>query len=550
MVLIRKSLGLRYRIALCLLGFAILFCSSSWANELVGLALHDEVCAFIKRLTAKNLIRNKLYNSQPLARREVAEALIEITEKQQIGQIELTDVEKTHLERFQWLFANEIDVLRSGFLSQAKRVYAATIKDKDYRIDFDFKLKQEVSRAGFASENEKDTSITSTNLSLYAKLGKHLGIASILHGRLLLGSTSYNPYRNEPYAPYTSLLKGGSRTINAMTAYTVLDLSWLSLQWGMDNTWWGPGWHGALMISDNAAPTDTLKISGLYGPFRFTYLTSILRTRGLDPDEYHPKYMSAHRLEFLPYPGVDIGVNEVVVFVERYEPRYFNPFLVYFTSQVEERRTNGMLGFDVDITLLPSVELYAEVMVDDFQSGKGLEAFRLWDSKYGALVGGYWVDPLGLRDTDARIEYAFVNQYAYTNTWADFHTEYTHQDFVIGHWMGPDADDLWFNIKHWLTDNLRVSLAYELRRQGEGGVKKRYPFEQFVQRPTESLVRWEFLSGVARSTHSFSAGLAYVSIGKWTASTSYTFSQIRNVAHKPGVNGTEHRLVVKAEYRF
>jgi hypothetical protein len=476
--------------------------------------------------------------------------LIEVTEKQQSGQIELTDVEKAHLERFQWLFADDIDVLRPGFLSRIERIYAATIRGENYKVDLDLKLKQEASHARSDSEDGNSTSITSTGLSLHAKLGKHLGIASILHGRLLLGSTSYNPYQNEPFAPYRGLLKDDSRTMSPMTAYTVLDLSWLSLQWGMDDTWWGPGWHGALMLSDNPPPPDTLKLSGIYGPFRFTYLTSILRTKGLDPDEYHPKYMSAHRLEIVPFQGINIGVNEVVVFVERYEPRYLNPVLVFFTSQVEERRVNGLLGFDVDVTLLPSIELYAEVMIDDFQLGKGLEAFCVWDSKYGALVGGYWVDPFGLRDTDMRAEYAFVNQYAYTNTWADFATDYTHQNFAIGHWMGTDADDLWFEIRHWLTENLRVSLSYERERQGEGGAKQRYPFEEFVKIPTASEEHWEFLSGVAESTHSLSTGLSYVSIGRWTAGIDYIYSQIKNVDHNSGVNGGEHRWVVKAEYRF
>jgi hypothetical protein len=549
---IAKLFDPQHRVAPGLLALCsiLLFCSSLYANELVNLTLHDEVYTFIKRLAAKNLIEKWSNNSKPLKRREVAEALLELTEKQQLGQIELTDIEKSHLERFQWLFGDEIDALKPGFLPRTKKTHAFTLKDRDYRLDLDLKLKQETSFATASSEDKLGTSITSTNLALRAKLGRYLGVSSIVNGRLLLGSGTYNPYRNERANPFSELLKGESRTLNSMTAYAALDLPWLSLQWGIDDTWWGPGWHGALMISDNPAPTDTLKISGSYGPLRFIYLTSILRIKDADPDEYYPKYMSAHRLEISPYPGINVGLSEAMVFVERYEPRYLNPFLIYFISQVEERRSNGMLGFDVDITLIPSVEFYAEIMVDDFQTDRGWEAFRVWDSKYGVLVGGYWADPFGLKDTDARIEYAFVNQYAYTNTWANFPTEYTHEGFVIGHWMGTDADDLWLEVKHWLTDTLRVSLAYELERQGEGDVNKRHTFEESVERPTESTERWEFLSGVAESTHSISAGLTYVSIGRWTASMNYVYSQTRNAGHKPGVSEREHRLVMKAEHRF
>lgn len=529
------------RIAIGLLSLCLLlsFRPSPQANELVNLTLHDEVYIFLKRLVAKNLLTKKLYNTQPLARGEVAEALIEITEKQQSGQIKLTHIEKNHLESFQWLFANEIDALKPGFLLQTDNPHAVTLSGEDYKIDLDFKAKDEVSLAKPSSENNQNTSITSADLILRAKLGQHLGISAIADGRLLVGSGSYNPYLNEQ----NYLFPRGDprfRAIASMESYIVVDLSWLSAQWGMENVWWGPGWRGALMISDNSDPTDTLKISGIYGPIRFTYLTSILEGRS-------KKYMSAHRLEFIPHQGISIGMNEVMVFVEQYNLRYLNPFLVFAGAQTDDVRSNNLMGLDLDITLLPSIELYAEIMLDDFQIDDGLEVLRRWSSKYGALVGGYWVDPLGLKDTDARMEYAFVNQYAYTNTREDYFTEYTHKGSVIGHWMGPDADNLWLEVKHWLTDDLRVSLAYERKRAGEGDVNKRFPY---VLTGPDQTDFWEFLSGVAESTHSFSAGLSYISIGKWDMDTEYTYSEIRNVDHKSGVDGTKHQLLVKVERRF
>ncbi|MFC1717232.1 capsule assembly Wzi family protein, partial [Candidatus Poribacteria bacterium] len=436
--------------------------------------------------------------------------------------------------------------LRPGFLSQTDNPHAFTVKDKDYKIDLDLKLKQEVALTKSSSEDEKGTSIASASFIVRAKLGGHLGASSILDNRLLLGSAAYNPYQNEISDSFSGFLEGESRTMTSTETYGVLDFPWLAIQWGIERMWWGPGRHGALMLSDNAAPADTFKLSGLYGPFRYTYLTSILRAKQNIFDEYYPKYMSAHRLEFLPYQGISVGINEAMVFVERYDLRYLHPLLAFVTSQVGDFRSNNLLGFDVDITLLPSIELYTEVMVDDFQTSDGFKAFRLWNSKYGALVGGYWVDPFGLKDTDIRVEYVFVNQYAYTRTWEDFRTEYTNEGFAIGHWMGPDADDLWFDVKHWLTDDFRFSLTYERERQGEGDVTKRFPFVG----GTAPEVNWEFLSGTAESTHSFSAGLAYVSIGKWLADIGYTYSQIRNVDHESGIDGKRHQVVIKAEHRL
>jgi len=541
MAVTTRLINLRRRISICLLCLCLLisFRPSLQANELVNLTIHDEVYVFLKRLVAKNLITKKPYNTQPLVRREVAEALIEITEKQQSGQIELTDTEKTHLESFQWLFANEIDLLKPGFLLQTDNPHAVTLSGKDYKIDLNFKVKNEVSVAKPSSEDRRNTSITSTYLIMRAKLGERVGISGVADGRFLLGSKSYNPYQNEQAYVFPKGVEK-FRLLANMESYVTVDLSWLSAQWGMENVWWGPGWHGALMISDNSDPADTLKFSGLYGPIRFTYLTSVLKGKG-------KKYMSAHRLEFLPHQGISIGMSEVMVIVEQYNLRYLNPFLVFAGAQNDNVRSNNMMSLDLDITLLPSIELYAEIMLDDLQVGSGLDILRDWGSKYGTLVGGYWVDPLSLKDTDARIEYAFINQYAYTNTYEGYFSQYTHAGSVIGHWMGPDADDLWFEIKHWLSDRLRASLTYERERQGEGGVNKRFPF---VIGDPEPFDFWEFLSGVTESTHSFSAGLSYISIGKWDVDTGYTYSKTRNVGHKSGVDGTKHQLLVEVEHRF
>ena len=91
MFVVKKLLNSRYITSICLLSlcFALPFCSSLQANELVNLALHDEVYTFVKRLTARDLIKKRPHNSQPLARSEIAEVLIEVTEKQQSGQNEV-----------------------------------------------------------------------------------------------------------------------------------------------------------------------------------------------------------------------------------------------------------------------------------------------------------------------------------------------------------------------------------------------------------------------------------------------------------------------------
>jgi hypothetical protein len=551
---IYRNPGFSRKVYLNLLCLYLLFivCPTSLANELINVNIHDEVYTFIKRLVVRGLIDDGLYNTQPISRREVAEALLEVSEKHRNGQVKLTDVEKEHLERFQWLFSYEINQISPGFLDRTKRNHAVTIEGEDYKIDLDLKVNQEVAVTENLSQDWEFTSITSPDVSLLGKLGPYLGVYSIFHPRALIGSDIYNPYKTEVVFPdqlefYTGIM--------SMEGYVVLSFPWASLQWGLENNWWGPGWHGALMLSDNSAPKDSLKLCGTYGPFKFTYLTSVLRdykpfSRSLR-DEYTPRYMSAHRIEVMLYPGINFAFNEVMLFVDRYELRYLNPFIIFQSMQAQDAKDNAFLGFDFDINLPPSLEFYGEVMIDDFIQTFEENPFRVWASKYGVLVGGYWADPLGLPDVDLRAEYALVNQYAYTHMYGI--TNYTHQGNVIGHWIGTDADDLWISAGHWVNDNLHIFLRSELERQGEGDVSKRYPLDvPQDEKPVgiEPPRYWEFLSGVEESTYSFSIGMSYTSLGKYSTSVEYIHSRIRDFDHQIGINKNINQVLVKAYYRF
>ena len=122
-------------------------------------------------------------------------------------------------------------------------------------------------------------------------------------------------------------------------------------------------------------------------------------------------------MEINPFAGVRFGIDELVVYANRFELSYLNPAIIYFLTEPDLSASpdNRLLGIDMDLTIIPQLELYGELMIDDFQPHEGLGAFRDSATKFGILLGRYWVDPLGLKDTDLRIEYAFINQFAYTH---------------------------------------------------------------------------------------------------------------------------------------
>ncbi|MFQ6044570.1 MAG: capsule assembly Wzi family protein, partial [Candidatus Poribacteria bacterium] len=329
------------------------------------------------------------------------------------------------------------------------------------------------------------------------------------------------------------------------TSYGKFKLPWFELLLGRGNLSWGPGRHGALLISDNPLPMDMMKLSAWYKWIKFHAFTSILG------GDISKKYLSGHRLEFNLWDRVSLGIAETMVYAGRFDITFLNPLQIYTVTGMLPKSVegesivspdNGLDSADIDILLLKNLEFYGELMIDDFQPEFGLRSPFHWASKWGILLGFYYIDPFSLPDTDVRVEYAFVNQYAYTHDPMD--TTYTHYYFVIGHHIGADADDLFIDVRHRFTDKLQMALSYELERHGEGNVNKPHPQDA----PWEE--EWEFLSGVTESTNSLSLGLSYAVVGRYFADVKYTASWVKNVSNKLGENSTRHQFILNGSYRF
>ena len=342
----------------------------------------------------------------------------------------------------------------------------------------------------------------------------------------------------------------GTATAALSHYYAKFKLPWFEVSVGKDNLSWGPGRHGALLISDNALPMEMAKLTAWYRSIKVHAFTSILEGNPppTPPEEGRERrYLSGHRLELSLWDKINVGIAETIVYTP-FKVNYLNPLQVYTTDtaakiiEVGGNPSNVLISGDLDLLMLRNLELYSELMIDDFVPTRGLRSVKNWGSKFGVLLGGYYVEPFFLKNTALRIEYTFVNQYAYTHDPPI--TSYTHLDSVIGHRIGTDADDLYLDVKHWLTDKLSFSLSYELERHGEGDVKKLHPKDA----PNDEY--WEFLSGTTESTSSLSLSISYTSPAKYFANIEYTYSRIKNAEHQRGKNQTAQQLILRGCYRF
>ena len=235
--------------------------------------------------------------------------------------------------------------------------------------------------------------------------------------------------------------------------YGSLNLWNIELTAGRQALWWGPGVHGALLLSDNARPFDLIKLTNSQ-PFALPWifrhigllkLTGFVTTLEEDRDFANP-YLAGLRLDLKPHPNVSIGVARVAMFGGA--GRHVDAGVVWGVITAGNENVGGgdgdQLGsMDLKIVFpfkLQKVVIYGELGGEDEAGGL--------PSKVAYIAGAFFPGALGIERLDLRVEYGQTYIGKYPGLWYGhniYTSGYTYDGQIIGHHMGTDAKDLFLS---------------------------------------------------------------------------------------------------------
>ena len=325
----------------------------------------------------------------------------------------------------------------------------------------------------------------------------------------------------------------------------------LDLLLGRNSMKWGPAYQGNLILSDNPPAFDMIKYSGTidlndlgknFGKLNFTKFFSLLDT--LDGQN---RYFSGQRLEYKPISALTLGLSETAIISEGSSPLFFNPLPFippyyatwWIASMFSPQEVNCNVALDAEINLTRKIKLYGELMADDIIF---FPEENPYPNRTGFLAGAYFADPLGTSNTDFRIEYTHINNYVYfpTHPWQD----YLYQGEYIGHPLGPDADQLYLELTHRLSDKFNLSLSYTHERHGEGQIGIPLPSDPIIA--NENI----FLSGIIEKQQAYQAEISYTMSPRWELSASATLENIENKDNTLGENENNTYFQLELKYQF
>jgi hypothetical protein len=376
----------------------------------------------------------------------------------------------------------------------------------------------------------------------FSSSARFLDIFSAYIQPILLLRQDEGDFRNVSSTTDADLLKGYAK----MSPWNV------EIQAGRDSMWWGQGYHGTLLMTNNATPLDMIKITNptptllpwyfsYLGPFKYTFFLSRLEDHLVRTDTEPSELVvtdvgfGGWRFNFKPHPLFEFGVAATFIFGGEGRPNLgfsdiFEVFGLQFSGDANPK-FNQLAAMDARLQLpfLWNAELYGEYGGEDSGGLEYPEEFLFGDLGY--LMGIYFpkITPDG--KADFRFEYAH-NAHRVDDTpgfWYGhniYRSGYTHDNLIMGHHMDGDAIDVFSRATYYLRNDLLVGLDYDY------------------------MVRGKTLSPVEETTHEVAADVTYDLTDKLSITTRYGIGMVDNFDLREDEDRTNHLMMTVVKYDF
>jgi hypothetical protein len=453
----------------CLLIIAIVaLCGSQvLASGSVNVPLNSSLYGDIETLSARGLIEGDLSSTKPFTRAEAGRLLVEAIEQSEKKEISASSAGL--LDRMSKDYEEEIS--EAGAPGSSPETYLKPVDE--FSISYNFL------DGPYSIFNKEGIDYYDGHnaMAQFQSRGRLWNVFSFYIQPMLL----YNERLNN--------VDGNDDTqVRLHKGYIKFTVDDFEIAVGRDSLWWGPGYHGSLLMSNNAKPFDMIKISNpratllpwifsYLGPFRFNLLFSRLDddehkiTDKSTGDDLSKPYLYGLRFDFKPHPFVEVGFSHLVLFGGEGRDISFADFfrITYGNKNRDgtELDSNQEVAVDLALTipnvsrLIPladSIKLYGEWGAEDTGTPPDRRAY---------LAGFALNDVFLMKGMKLKAEYADLSPGSVPACWYS-HGSYpmTYKGRVFGHHAGTDSDDLFIELSQVFENGFSYKISFDKEKSG------------------------------------------------------------------------------------
>lgn len=277
--------------------------------------------------------------------------------------------------------------------------------------------------------------------------------------------------------------------INVNLAY---NWSWGDISIGKDFLNWGYGQSGLLVLSDKAPsfpfirlnlhPTDWFSFNYIHAWLNSGVIDSTSSYATLLPNQnrtiFRAKYLAQHSITLTPTKGLDVSLGESMIYSDNLQVAYLIPIMFFrladhYLSQADNNAGgNAQFFFGVSSrNQIKNTHLYGTLFIDEITL-EGLFNPATQRNQIGFTLGGSVTD-LPVDNLTVTAEFTKIYPYVYTHYIPTL--TYQNNGYVMGDWMGNNADLVYGALNYRFIRGLQATAwAQYVRKGGQGPEEGQY----------------------------------------------------------------------------
>ena len=533
--------------------FVLVFYNMVFALSSPNIPLDSPIYLYLEKLSGFGLISSDVKGIRPLSRSEAAR-LVKEAELRTAGSdqprlaLELLDRLKQLLPRELSLYGEEQSApsfdynpltaarLRYVYLEGAPRSYFRAVHDPGNEGVFGIGSGLRPANPYPSPTQQRGTEgapLFENNNGVVYRNGSNLDLRG--SGEVYVGAQASALV--EPMLLWSE--KGDEARLRLNRGYLKLGGKGLELEVGRDENWLGPGYRGALTLTNNARNFDLVKLSSpepvqtkYLWDLKYSLIFSRFEKTVTDGQERQP-YFFAGKLAMKPLDDLEFGVNLGRQVGGPGVNNSFGDIVRGLVGGTSDDNSNTLAGFDLRVRLpwLRNTELYGEL------SGEDSAAF--WPIVESYVAGVYIPRLTESGRDDLRFEYFRGNRILYSN--GTFPEGYLRHNMPIGHSQGGATQDFFLRYSHWFSVRNNLALEAFHTRRGDYGRVTVNPAGAFDP------------NGVMQSIERKNALRAFWSFpiqGDWSALLMYGQEWIHNFELRAGDSRMNQLLRAELSYKY
>ena len=466
----------------CLL-FLFVFISSFTSAQVENVPIDNEVYSFLQAMNVKKIIENIHDDNPSMSRSEVKNFLTKIEAKSSL----LSTTEKELLAKYKDEFFEENltkenstmifdggNVIENlGDIVSQKIKYLYHMRDGNNTLFIDW-FGHYYHGQEFESK-QTNTELFDIGVRMRGTVFDHLGYYFMINKGGIAGSNDFASVvdprlkTNFKYIEAIENIGNYDYTEGYLKYYTEFSKNMnLALQIGRETIKFGRGYGSNLVFTDEHPPMDFLKFDFNWGIFNFTSIhASTVGEYHMDHSLNYTKFFAMNKFR-LAFPDLfDLGLGETIVYSDRgLDLAYLNPFLFYkFAEMSLQDRDNGAIYFDLQTHFIKDFQFQGTFFLDE-NILSHLQELQLFSNKTAYQLGALWYSPLGINDLSFTTEYTRIRPYVYSHS-NNTNDSYSSYGVLVGHRIGPNADEIMTRLSYNLNARVRFNLEYRHVRSGK-----------------------------------------------------------------------------------